>query len=638
MPLVNSGDALFAGSAAEFIYMAPAGRLTTHLEREFRARNGRPVGTSEQLSWQNSLTALANVTEAAGLDSSGVGVELKLPWNSKRIDASFVARDEKAQPHVVLVELKQWADAAASRVPEMVVVGGQQKLHPSVQVALYAEHLRESHSAFTEQDYRLSACSYVHNMSATVVAGLRGPSFEDALRDAPMFGGDDDESLAAFLKTSLCGGDGMALLPNLVAGRYSPSKKLLDNIARALTGSPVWTLLDEQREAFNVVRDLAQRAVDTGEKGVVIVSGGPGTGKSVIAAHLIASLSSGGQYKVAHATGSKAFTTNLRAVAGRGSSAVFRYFNNFPHKVTAEDALDVLICDEAHRIRETSNAQYTPRAKKSEIPQVQELIRAARVSVFLLDERQNVRPGEIGTVAAIEAGAAVEGVPVERIALDSQFRCNGSSGYIDWVNSLFTAAPLGAGAWRRAGEYDLEVFDSPAELEAAVLAQAERGSTARVVAGFCWPWSDPQADGTLEPDVVIGDWRRPWNEKSPEQTKLGGSEPPPGRHPYYLWATQPKGLNEIGCIYSAQGFEFDYCGVILGDDLVWREGQGWVANRASSSDSAIFRRRHGPGALEALLAHTYRVLMTRGMRGTFVYSTDLETRAKLRSLTATLDD
>jgi uncharacterized protein len=631
MTLADSGTALFAGSAAEFIRMAPESSLTRHLVREYAQRHGR-IGESEERSWRNSLTALAEVVGRASIDTAGVGVELKLPWNSKRIDASFVARDGDAKPHTVLVELKQWEEAGPSPLPEMVRTGLTDRLHPSVQVWAYADYLRESHSAFTEHHFRLSACAYLHNMHQLKSQLIRGAAYQGFIQQAPLFTAGDESSLSAFLTERLSGGDGLTLLDTLVHGGFSPSKKLMDHLARSLREEPAWVLLDEQREAFNIVWGLAERAAASGQKAAVIVTGGPGTGKSIIAAHLLIALSKAGKYKVVHATGSKAFTTNLRAIGGRGSDALFRYFNMFRHKVLPENSLDVIICDEAHRIRSTSNDRYTPRAIKSEISQVRELVRAARVSVFFLDERQNVRPGEIGTVAAIEEGTTAEGVPVQRVALDTQFRCNGCAAYISWVDALFTDNPESVGGWHGT-EYELRVLDSPEQLENAVVARSDAGATARMVAGFCWEWSDPHADGYLEPDVQIGPWERPWNEKAPDQRKSAkGSAPSPTKHPYYLWATQRERIGEIGCIYSAQGFEFDYCGVILGDDLVWRDGFGWIANRAASHDYQLRKKTLADDELKALLQQTYRVLLTRGMKGTFLYSTDYDTREKLRSL------
>ncbi|HTE44641.1 MAG TPA: DNA/RNA helicase domain-containing protein, partial [Gemmatimonadaceae bacterium] len=270
-------------------------------------------------------------------------------------------------------------------------------------------------------------------------------------------------------------------------------------------------------------------------------------------------------------------------------------------------------------------------AIQSEISQARELVRCARVSVFFLDERQNVRPDEIGTIDAIREAAATENADVREVRLSAQFRCNGCGGYLDWVNELMSDDPIAPGGWRAAGEYDLRTFDTPSAMEAELVRLARAGHSARMVAGFCWPWSDPNSDGSLTSDVQIGVWKRPWNEKPPEQRKPPKPQPRADRHPYTLWATHPERIREIGCIYSAQGLEFDYCGVILGDDLVWRDG-GWIADKARSSDSALARRRIGEPELVALLQHTYRVLLTRGIKGTFMYSTDPETRRMLEGL------
>lgn len=626
MPLADSGSALFAGSAREFLTMAPASTLTAHLKQHFGRLYGTP-GESEVNSWRRSLTALAKVIDQTGLDQGGVGIELRLPSNNRRIDASFVARDSAGKPSVVLVELKQWDSVSPSTAPDNVLLGGQEYLHPSVQASGYADYLRSSHSAFTEHNFQLSACAYLHNMPQSASRAIRGIEYAGALKDAPLFTIGDEVKLGEFLSKSLEGGDGVSLLPTLVSGRHSPSKKLIDTLERAFNGDPLWTLLDEQRIAFNLVRGHVERAAATGEKGVVIVVGGPGTGKSVIALNLLFALTP--HYRVVQSTASKAFTTNLRAVGPRGSDSVFCWNRNFAHKVTDRDSVDVLLVDEAHRVRLTSNTRWTKRDLKSEIPQANELIRAGRVAVFFLDERQSVRPDEIGNVAEIEEAADEEGVPHVRVDLNIQFRCNGSSEYIHWVDSLFTSHPVHSKGWL-GEEYDLRVFDNPRSMETAIRGIDATGKTARLVAGFCWPWSDPNPDGSLVHDVEIGDWQMPWNEKPPDQRNPKGPAVKDKNHPYTQWATTSKGLEEIGCTYSAQGLEFDYCGVIMGNDLVWRDG--WVATKGASHDPSVMRSRNSPERLLTLLEQTYRVLLTRGMEGTFVYSTDYETREFLKSL------
>lgn len=629
MPLIDSGAALFAGSAAEFTEMAPASRLTAHLTEAFRARWGS-VSESEVRSWRNSLTALAEVVVRADVDDVGTGVELKLPLTDRRIDAFFAGRSSQGTPGVLLVELKQWESAGPSQFPDNVVVGGLERLHPSVQASSYAQYLRGSHSAFTEDGLELRASAYLHNMPLENAVALRGLRYEGAIVDAPFFVAGEEGSLAEILAGRVGHGAGMEILPKVLRGKYRPSLKLLESIERSISKSPVWTLLDEQRLAFNIVRGLAERAVSSGEKAALIVSGGPGTGKSVIALHLMVTLAQVDRRVVVHATGSKAFTTNLRALVPGGTS-IFRYFNNFRQGKADENGIDVIICDEAHRIRQTSNDRFTAKAQRSELSQVEELLQAARVAVFFLDQRQNVRPGEVGSVSTIEEAAARMGIPVRQLALDAQFRCNGCPAYVQWVDRLLSE-PEPVGAWLAAGDYDLRLFDRPSSMEDALRKEIAEGNTGRVVAGFCWPWSDPEPDGSLVDDVVIDDWEKPWNEKAPEQRKKVGAAPPPSRHPYYLWATQPDRVREVGCIYSTQGFEFDYCAVILGNDLVWREGAGWVASRDASRDPAIARRKLSQEDLRNLLQHTYRVLLTRGMKGTFVYSTDWETRAMLERL------
>lgn len=629
MPLSDSGSALFAGTAAEFVQLAPRSELTAHLTREFNRRWGT-VGDSEIAAWRASLSAIAAIVSRAGLPHAGVGVELKLPLTDKRVDVSFVGRSQ-SEPSVVLVELKQWEAAGPSAFPDNVVVGAREMLHPSIQVAAYAQYLRDSHSAFSQDGFRLAACAYLHNMSGRAAEALGRPTAED-LEPAPVYSRDDAGLLQDFLTSNVEGVDGEALLQRVVHGTFRPSKALLDGIEEGLSSASAWTLLDEQRLAFNLIRGLAQEATESDEKTVILVRGGPGTGKSVVAAHAALELARAGK-RVVHATGSKAFTTNLRALVQRGrGEAFFRYFNAFNPTKTEENELDVLIADEAHRIRTSSNGRFTPAVSRSPLPQVEELIRVARVSVFFLDQLQNVRPTEIGSPDAIRAAASRLGARIHEVELTAQFRCGGCGPYIEWIDALMSDSPSPPGNWLRAREYEFRLFRSVYDLEGAIVAHARAGASARLVAGFCWPWSDPMPNGDLVPDVQIEDWARPWNEKPPEQRRPPRPQPPPKRHPYTRWATEPERVREVGCIYSAQGFEFDYCGVILGPDLVWRGGRGWVSRREESEDPEIKRRRLEPEQLTSLLQHTYRVLLTRGIKGTLVYSVDEETQVFLHRL------
>jgi hypothetical protein len=427
------------------------------------------------------------------------------------------------------------------------------------------------------------------------------------------------------LRQHLAPRSGADAADRFLASTVRPSRLQLAHAAEELAGRHSFQLLEEQMLAYELVLHAVERARRDDRKRVVLVVGGPGSGKSVIALSLLGELSSKGR-RALHATGSRSFTETMRKYAGRGSSrmkSMFKYFNSF---MDAErNGLDVLICDEAHRVRETSANRFTPKAVRADgRPQIDELIAAARVPVFLLDEHQVVKPGELGSIDVITAHAKRLDLEVDLVSLHGQFRCGGSEEYERWVLSLLG---LGGGepfVWEGDGRFDLRLAESPEELEAFLRPKQDAGQTARIAAGFCWKWSDPRPDGTLVNDVQVGTWQRPWNLKS--DRSVGGA---PGSA---FWATDPAGFGQVGCIYTAQGFEYDWSGVIIGPDLVARGGQ-LVTRRGESKDPAFRSRRMVTDeAADRLIRNTYKVLMTRGMRGTMLYSTDPQTRDYLAGL------
>ena len=440
--------------------------------------------------------------------------------------------------------------------------------------------------------------------------------------DGRLFTAASRDEFQAFLRSRLSPATGAGAADTLLRSAVGPSKKLLDLAAAEIREQEQFILLDEQQVAFSLVVRAVHRAREANSKQIVIVTGGPGSGKSVIALALLGDLSRIG-YSVLHATGSRAFTLTLRKVAGSRAPRVqsmFKYFNNFID--ARKNGLDVLVCDEAHRIRETSANRYTRAQLRTGRSQTEELIDAARVPVFLLDEHQVVRPGEIGTVHEIESVAQRLGIEVVRVDLDGQFRAGGSALYDTWVRRLLGLEPGGPLPWNHDDDrYSVRVADSPSALEQALGQQLAQGLGARMTAGFCWDWSDAQEDGLID-DVRIGEWHRPWNVKG--ERRVGDA--PPSQ----LWATDPKGFSQVGCIYTAQGFEYDWNGVIFGPDLVWRAG-AWVARPEASADTVVARRATAE-EFDRLIRHVYKVLLTRGMVGTILYSTDRETQEFLASL------
>jgi len=406
----------------------------------------------------------------------------------------------------------------------------------------------------------------------------------------------------------------------LEASAIAPSRQLLALAADEVADREQFVLLDEQQVAYSLVLRAVRQATASNHKTAIIVNGGPGSGKSVIALSLLGELARQGR-PVIHATGSKAFTETLRRTAGHRNSRVrqlFQYFNSF--LATEPNTFDVLIADEAHRIRTSSNNRFTSAARRSERTQVEELMSVARVPVFLLDEHQVVRPGEIGQRELLIRGARAQGLEVRTVDLDGQFRSGGSAAYEQWVLRLLGLTPGGPVPWVGDDRFDVQVAAGPTELEAALAVREAEGRTARMTAGFCWPWNDARG-GRLVPDVEIGGWARPWNNKV--ERRLDDAPP------RSLWASESAGFGQVGCIYTAQGFEYDWNGVILGPDLVWRDGRLQSDMRATR-DSAF--RGKTAAQFDHNVRNVYKVLLTRGMVGTVITSTDAETLAVLRSL------
>jgi DUF2075 family protein len=399
----------------------------------------------------------------------------------------------------------------------------------------------------------------------------------------------------------------------------------MEHVASVIKGNPVYVLLDTQLIAFDKVLAAVQRALKTGEKTILLIPGGPGTGKSVIALNLIAELSRLGR-NAHYATGSKAFTSTLREIIGRSATVQFKYFNNYTNTPTSD--IDVILCDEAHRLRSSSSDRFHPIANPR--PQIDEIVNAAKVSVFLLDDRQSVRPGEVGSLQLVRDSSVRNATRfTEFDPLEIQFRCGGSDGFIQWVNNTLSIERTPNAIWNSTQEaFDFRIMSSPQAVDDAIRQKASEGHTARMTAGFCWPWSEPLESGQLVEDVQLGDYRRPWNAKPKEMCK--GSYHIPKDIPISsLWAYDKRGIDQVGCIYTAQGFEFDYAGVIFGEDLIYRfDAEGWVGLPANSEDSVV---RRSKAAFLELVKNTYRVLLTRGMKGCYVYFADKETERFVRS-------
>jgi uncharacterized protein len=611
---------LYQGTTDQFIADAVQARLATQLsDRFFEEFRYRP-SPSEVMSWRNSLGAMANVLQLAELRDQGILVEVRLPLSSRRLDVLITGSNPTAGDAAVIVELKQWTVVGQSNITDCVVVnfGGRDvdHLHPSRQVAQYQRYMTDTHPAFTDGGVALDACAYLHFATYDPKSPIYHADFGPLLGTNPTFAGDQLDAFATYLDARVAGPDDGSILERVASSAFRPHKRLLDHVARVIRGEPSFTLIDEQQVAYNAIMDSVRAAGQNHQSVVFIVAGGPGTGKSVIAVKLIADLSALG-LRTLHLTGSKAFTENLRKLVGPRASALFKYFRD---TATVDEALDVAVLDEAHRIRTISTSRFTPAKARTGKAQIDDILDSTRVSVFFIDDLQVVRPGEVGSTDLLRESAAKRAIEVREFELQAQFRSNGSDSFIRWVDNTLELDRTPQVLWPMEDDFDFRIIGSVGELDRTIRSRAASGATARLVAGFCWPWSDPEANGELASDVRVGDWSMPWNAKA-EARRLA-----PGIPKSDFWASTKEGIDQVGCVYTAQGFEFDYVGVIFGPDLVYRPlDGGWVGQRDQSHDRVV-RRGVTQQEFTDFVKSTYRVLLTRGLRGCYVYFIDAPTR------------
>lgn len=616
----------------------------------------RPPSEAELESWQSSLPALAEVLADPIFATGEIFVELFMPLNGRRCDALLTGHGPDG-PSAVIVELKQWSFVQMSHLSEHVFAGQRNVLHPSVQVRDYVETMRHFHSAFSDpaieagelERIQLSGSAFLHELDPRGdKAHLRDPSiYGSAVHECPFFYARERRLFASWLADRLVPGPGRAVAERIRSGRPLPSPKLLDLVVQCIKGQADWRLLDEQKTAYFAIRHAVQIAKDSGEKRVFVVCGGPGTGKSVLAIQLLADAARQ-RWAVAHATGSKAFQTVLQGRTQAFSLALLKSLHGARTKKAlpvkelfttfAElaklgsrepERLDLAICDESHRLWEYRRIKY-PNGKVewlSEVSMIDEVIAASRVTVFFLDNNQSVRAGEIGHSSLIIERAKALGLPCEEHQLDAQFRCAGSTSYIHWVDGVLDFRTSLDHEWQHDAVYTARIWDDIPAMDAHLRKLAELGRRCRLVAGYCWRWSKLDGLGQQPHDLKdprFGGWTGAWIHKT-------GKDRKPLDHQYYKWATDDDAYEQVGSIYSVQGFEFDDIGVIWGEDLVWRKNR-WVAQLEHNKDGAFKKELRNSGANPVeKLRNVYRVLLTRGMQSTHLFILDDETREHVRA-------
>jgi uncharacterized protein len=601
---------LWKGRLTDFVQAAASGAIVGEMIRQFYNFRQFQPDSPEVNSWKNSLHAMAVVVQSQRGDL-GVIVEYHLPLSGRRIDVMLVGVNKSGVPHAVIVELKQWSEVRLEDEFALnVTVGGVEHPHPCQQALDYAEYLEEVHGSFVGEQIVDTPCAYCHNITSPYATVLEDDRFKQLLARSPLFKKNEEQSFSRFIGDRIGFGSGLKAMDHISLGRFKPSKKVLNCLDAVLRDEEQWHLLDSQRKAYNAILAEAKRRSSRQGQSAILIRGGPGTGKTVIAVQLLADALRLG-FTAAHSTGGKAFFMALRSKF-KGADKLFIW--NMHTKNYPSQGIDLLLVDEAHRIRETSDTHWTRKGQRAKCPQTDELMNAAKVTVFFLDEHQYIRPDEIGETDLIRKATARLKLPLKEYDLDTQFRCNGCLEYIQWVDYLLGFGQLPSTPWD--DHYQFEIADKPEDLDSLMEKARMSGETSRIVAGFCWRWSNQLVDGSLADDVVIDGWSRPWNEKANQKKSYR-----PENHPYTKWAETENGYKQVGCIYSVQGFEFDRVGVIWGRDLVWRK-ETWIAQKNESFDNPVKRS----DVMLQLVRNAYRVLLTRGIRGTRLLCLDEETR------------
>ena len=593
--------------------------------------NGK-VKDSEYRSWQNSPLAIKNLLELSGVKDTFVTFEYLVPYTQRRIDCMLYGKNSDSKGYVVHIELKQWDKVEPTNIEGNWVETytgrpNNRVAHLSQQVKGYHDYLISFVEVFEEDKMGLFGCSYCHNYEKKKGQGLHAPIYENILNEYPVYSRNDIIELADKVTSLLNKGEGYDIFNKFMQSPIKPSKKLLESASKIVTNESDFALLNDQIVARNTILAKVRNARTKNEKSVIIIKGGPGTGKTVIALHILAEIAKSKiNRSVFFSTKSKPLLEGIKNRLGRGSDAklLFTNLNQFIPSRVEENSVDVLIIDEAHRIGKSSNHQYTKAIDRTDLQQVETLIRASKTSVFFIDDKQVIRNAEIGSSDLIKQYAIKYDCSIEEVELISQFRCNGSDNYLDWVESV-----LGHSSEKRVltqqDNFDFKIFNSPQELyDVLVEKNNSKSTTARLVAGFCWEWSkSPDKNGELVKDVKIGDFAMPW------ETHGDIAKPPVGYVKWYEWAYLPEGIKQVGCIYTAQGFEFDYIGVIIGKDLKYdRENDCLVGDITQTKDPTL---KKGKENFDEYVKNIYRVLMTRGMKGCYVYCVDKETEEYFRS-------
>lgn len=615
---------IYSGNKADFMSEVEEDTIAYTVRDAILEKMHRTTGDAEFRSWVNSLEYMYKVLNDRGIpEDSGVAIEYNLPNTAKRVDFLVSGYDGTGSANVVIIELKQWDKldkvVGLDGIVETYTGGALRRVvHPSYQAWSYAEMIRDYNEYAQAAEVGLWPCAYLHNYLRREHDPLDDPIYADYLDDAPAFAKGDVAKLRDYIKRVVEEGDDGEVIYEIDNGRIRPSKSLQDAIVGMLESNPEFNLIDDQKVIFERIMELSRKCEEDGRKRVFIAKGGPGTGKTVIAVNLLVRLTQEGLFAQYCSKNSAPRTVYAHKLKGhRTKSSIDNMFKGSGAYVDApENAVGAILADEAHRLNEKSGL-YGNQGEN----QIHEIIRAARLSVFFIDESQRVTVKDIGSVGEIRRWAAVNGAEVFEEELTSQFRCNGSDGYLAWLDNVLEIRDT-ANYNLEGIDYEFAALDSPQEMREKVIERNATSNKSRILAGYCWNWPKAGRADTNTHEIKISDFEISWNLDSGE-----------------AFALSPTSINEAGCIHTTQGLEFEYVGVIIGDDLRYEDGHLVTdyTKRARTDQSIKGLKKmeeedpeRARKLADEIIKNTYRTLMTRGMKGCYVYATDPGLRKYLK--------
>lgn len=606
---------VYEATKQEFMEHVERDEIAVRIYESYKDKIGRTT-ENEINSWNNSMNYMYKVLNTPMIpNESGIAIEYKIPASSRRIDFMLSGLNEEDRNSVVIIELKQWDKLEAITDKDGVVktpyAGRQITAHPSYQAWSYAQLISEYNESVQQQDVHLYPCAYLHNYFTKENDPLTHEVYRNYIEKAPVYSKGDVFKLREFIIKYIKKPDQKKTLYVIENGKIRPSKSLQDSLVKMLEGNQEFIMIDDQKVVFEAALEMARNAYKYGKKQVLIVDGGPGTGKSVLAINLLVKLTSEDmvcQYVTKNSAPREVYSQKLQSNYSKA------YIDNLfkgsgVYYESEKNEFDVLIVDEAHRLGEKSGL-----FKNKGENQTKEIINAAKFSVFFIDEYQKISTSDYGSKNDIIQFAFLNKAQVVELKLESQFRCNGSDGYLAWLDDVLDIRNT-ANFDGFEFDYDFRICDNPNDLRELIFQKNEINNKSRIVAGYCWDWITDGKNDSQVFDISIDeyDFHMSWNLSNT------------------TWAIDKDSVDQVGCIHTSQGLEFDYVGVIIGNDMRF-DGEKIITDftKRAKTDKSLngLKKRYSENKESALkiadqiIKNTYRTLMSRGQKGCYIYCMD----------------